>query len=70
MTAVHNIEIASFFRWYLTVEFQDPAYAKRFHCTHEILEDHMKKVRIFILAVPRLCILPCHIFGEIFLVLS
>ncbi|CAA7402283.1 unnamed protein product [Spirodela intermedia] len=42
--SVHNIEIASFFRWYLTVEFQDPAYAKRFHCTHEILEDHMKKL--------------------------
>ncbi|XP_078431402.1 vacuolar protein sorting 34 [Wolffia australiana] len=42
--SVHNIQIASFFRWYLTVEFQDPAYAKRFHSTHEILEDNMKKL--------------------------
>ena len=47
-SALHNVEMASFFRWYLTVEFQDPAYAKRFHCTHEILEDHMKNVRFLL----------------------
>ncbi|MCL7047423.1 hypothetical protein MKW94_007504, partial [Papaver nudicaule] len=39
-----NIELASFLRWYVAVELNDPAYAKRFYCTNEILEDNMKKL--------------------------
>ncbi|XP_058088685.1 phosphatidylinositol 3-kinase, root isoform isoform X2 [Magnolia sinica] len=39
-----NIELASFLRWYVTVELQDPAYAKRFYCTYEILEENMLKL--------------------------
>ena len=42
--ALRNIELASFLRWYVTVELNDPAYAKRFYCTYEILEDNMMKV--------------------------
>lgn len=38
------MELASFLRWYVTVELHDPAYAKRFYCTYEILEDNMMKV--------------------------
>ena len=44
MTALRNIEFASFLRWYVAVELHDPAYAKRFYCTHEILEENMIKV--------------------------
>lgn len=44
MTALRNIEFASFLRWYVAVELHDPAYAKRFYCTHEILEENMMKV--------------------------
>ncbi|XP_020525808.1 phosphatidylinositol 3-kinase, root isoform isoform X2 [Amborella trichopoda] len=39
-----NIELASFLRWYVAVELHDPAYAKRFYCTYEILEDSMMKL--------------------------
>lgn len=45
MTALRNIEFASFLRWYVAVELYDPAYAKRFYCTYEILEENMMKVR-------------------------
>lgn len=44
LTALRNIEFASFLRWYVAVELHDPAYAKRFYCTHEILEENMMKV--------------------------
>lgn len=40
-TALRNIEIASFLRWYVALELHDPAYAKRFYCTNEILKDNM-----------------------------
>ncbi|KAJ4973014.1 hypothetical protein NE237_006188 [Protea cynaroides] len=39
-----NIEFASFLRSYVAVELHDPAYAKRFYCTYEILEDNMMKL--------------------------
>ncbi|KAK4261324.1 hypothetical protein QN277_004337 [Acacia crassicarpa] len=42
--ASRNIEFASFLRWYVTAEVYDPAYAKRFYCTHEILEENMLKM--------------------------
>lgn len=42
--SLRNIELASFLRWYVTVELNDPAYAKRFYCTYEILEDNMMKL--------------------------
>ncbi|KAL5723815.1 phosphatidylinositol 3-kinase [Ranunculus cassubicifolius] len=42
--SLRNIEFASFLRWYVTVELHDPAYAKRFYCTYEILEDNMMKL--------------------------
>lgn len=42
--SLRNIELASFLRWYVTVELHDPAYAKRFYCTYEILEDNMMKL--------------------------
>ncbi|XP_022962160.1 phosphatidylinositol 3-kinase, root isoform [Cucurbita moschata] len=42
--ALHNIELASFLRWYVAVELHDPAYAKRFYCTYEILEENMMKL--------------------------
>ncbi|KOM45697.1 hypothetical protein LR48_Vigan06g100300 [Vigna angularis] len=41
--ALCNIELASFLRWYVAVELYDPAYAKRFYCTYEILEENMMK---------------------------
>ncbi|XP_054809368.1 phosphatidylinositol 3-kinase, root isoform [Prosopis cineraria] len=41
--ALRNIEFASFLRWYVTAELYDPAYAKRFYCTYEILEENMLK---------------------------
>ncbi|KAJ4711089.1 Phosphatidylinositol 3-kinase [Melia azedarach] len=40
----HNIELASFLRWYVSVEFHDPVHAKRFYSTHEILEESLKKL--------------------------
>ncbi|PNY03778.1 phosphatidylinositol 3-kinase root [Trifolium pratense] len=42
--ALSNIELASFLRWYVAVELYDPAYAKRFYCTYEILEENMMKM--------------------------
>ncbi|KAG5048676.1 hypothetical protein JHK85_009779 [Glycine max] len=42
--ALRNIELASFLRWYVAVELYDPAYAKRFYCTYEILEENMMKI--------------------------
>lgn len=44
--AVHNFDLASFLRWYITVELYDPAYAKRFYSIYELLEDTMKKAKI------------------------
>lgn len=44
LAALRNIELASFLRWYVAVELHDPAYAKRFYCTYEILEESMLKV--------------------------
>ncbi|XP_057950017.1 phosphatidylinositol 3-kinase, root isoform [Malania oleifera] len=40
--SIHNIELASFLRWYVAVELHDPAYAKRFYYTYELLEENMK----------------------------
>lgn len=42
--AVQNAELASFLRWYVTVELCDHAYAKRFYSIYELLEDTVKKV--------------------------
>ncbi|XP_068641536.1 phosphatidylinositol 3-kinase, root isoform [Aristolochia californica] len=42
--SLSNIELASFLRWYVAVELHDPAYAKRFYCTYEILEENMMKL--------------------------
>lgn len=42
--SLRNIEIASFLRWYVAVELHDPQYAKRYYCTHEILEESMRKL--------------------------
>ncbi|XP_010269374.1 PREDICTED: phosphatidylinositol 3-kinase, root isoform isoform X2 [Nelumbo nucifera] len=42
--SLHNIELASFLRWYVAVELHDPQYAKRFYCTYEILEENMMKL--------------------------
>ncbi|PSS28620.1 Phosphatidylinositol 3-kinase [Actinidia chinensis var. chinensis] len=42
--SLRNIELASFLRWYVAVELHDPAYAKRFYCTYEILEENMIKI--------------------------
>ncbi|KAF7123343.1 hypothetical protein RHSIM_Rhsim12G0115800 [Rhododendron simsii] len=42
--SLRNIELASFLRWYVAVELHDPAYAKRFYCTYEILEENMMKL--------------------------
>lgn len=42
--AAQNIDLASFLRWYVTVELYDPAFAKRFYSIYELLEDTMKKV--------------------------
>ncbi|KAL6294506.1 hypothetical protein ACE6H2_002648 [Prunus campanulata] len=42
--ALRNIELASFLRWYVAVELHDPAYAKRFYCTYELLEENMMKL--------------------------
>jgi phosphatidylinositol 3-kinase len=36
--------LASFLRWYVAVELHDRAYAKRFYCTYEILEENMMKL--------------------------
>ncbi|KNA23549.1 hypothetical protein SOVF_023590 [Spinacia oleracea] len=42
--SLRNIELASFLRWYVAVELHDPAYAKRFYCTYEMLEENMLKL--------------------------
>ncbi|CAA3031722.1 Phosphatidylinositol 3-kinase, root isoform [Olea europaea subsp. europaea] len=42
--SLRNIELASFLRWYVTVELHDPAYARRFYCTYEILQESMLKL--------------------------
>ncbi|EXB82579.1 Phosphatidylinositol 3-kinase, root isoform [Morus notabilis] len=42
--SLQNIKFASFLRWYVAVELYDPAYAKRFYCTYEILEENMIKL--------------------------
>ncbi|GAB2280474.1 hypothetical protein Dimus_015102 [Dionaea muscipula] len=42
--ALQNIELASFLRWFVTVELHDPAYAKRFYSTYEMLEEGMLKL--------------------------
>ncbi|KAI0523993.1 hypothetical protein KFK09_003357 [Dendrobium nobile] len=44
--ALSNIELASFLRWYVAVELHDPAYAKRFYCTYDMLEDSMMKLKV------------------------
>nr|XP_043607077.1 phosphatidylinositol 3-kinase, root isoform [Erigeron canadensis] len=44
--SLSNIEFASFLRWYVAVELHDPAYAKRFYSTYEILEENMIKLGI------------------------
>ncbi|XP_044493711.1 phosphatidylinositol 3-kinase, root isoform isoform X1 [Mangifera indica] len=41
--SLSNIELASFLRWYVFVEFHDPMHAKRFYSTHEILAESMTK---------------------------
>ncbi|XP_006654109.2 phosphatidylinositol 3-kinase, root isoform [Oryza brachyantha] len=41
--AVSNIEIASFLRWYVVVELRDPAYARRYYSTYDLLENGMMK---------------------------
>ncbi|MCO5578082.1 hypothetical protein L7F22_031920 [Adiantum nelumboides] len=43
--AAQNVDIASFLRWYVTVELYDPAHAKRFYSMYELLEDTLKKTR-------------------------
>eukprot|EP00249_Psilotum_nudum_P022816 c28649_g1_i2 orf=409-1827(-) len=45
--AVQNFELASGLRWYVIVELYDPGYAKRFYSTYELLEDSMKKVKLY-----------------------
>ncbi|KAK3441543.1 hypothetical protein EUGRSUZ_B01666 [Eucalyptus grandis] len=42
--SLRNIELASFLRWYVAVELHDCAFAKRYYCTYEILEEHMMKL--------------------------
>ncbi|KAI6694834.1 hypothetical protein NL676_022544 [Syzygium grande] len=44
MTALRNMELASFLRWYVAVELYDPAFAKCYYCTYEILEENMMKL--------------------------
>ncbi|KAH7428669.1 hypothetical protein KP509_09G010900 [Ceratopteris richardii] len=44
--ATQNINIASFLRWYVTVELYDPTYAKRFYSIYELLEDTLKKTKL------------------------
>ncbi|KAK2659192.1 hypothetical protein Ddye_005725 [Dipteronia dyeriana] len=39
-----NIELASFLRWYVTVELGEPVLTKHFYSTHEILEKRVKKL--------------------------
>ncbi|XP_047330711.1 phosphatidylinositol 3-kinase, root isoform [Impatiens glandulifera] len=41
--SLRNTELASFLRWYVAVELHDPAYAKRFYSTYEMLEENMIK---------------------------
>ncbi|XP_042007161.1 phosphatidylinositol 3-kinase, root isoform-like isoform X2 [Salvia splendens] len=39
-----NIDLASFLRWYVAVELREPAYARRFYSTYELLEENMLKL--------------------------
>eukprot|EP01018_Ginkgo_biloba_P009326 Gb_01861 [translate_table: standard] len=43
--SIHNIDLASFLRWYVSVELHDHIYGRRFYLTHEILEDNMIKIK-------------------------
>jgi hypothetical protein len=45
ISALSNIEIASFLRWYVVVELHDHANARRYYNTYDMLEDEMMKVR-------------------------
>ncbi|KAJ0818067.1 putative phosphatidylinositol 3-kinase [Helianthus annuus] len=49
-----NIEFSSFLRWYVVVELHDPAYAKCFNCTYEMLEENMIKVRFCLVITDRI----------------
>lgn len=40
--AIQKFELASFLRWYVTVELHDPGYTKRFYSIYELFEDMMK----------------------------
>ncbi|GMH26109.1 hypothetical protein Nepgr_027952 [Nepenthes gracilis] len=42
--SLRTIELASFLRWYVAVELHDPAYAKRFYSTYDMLEENMLKL--------------------------
>ncbi|KAJ7556475.1 hypothetical protein O6H91_05G085500 [Diphasiastrum complanatum] len=46
LRAVQNFDLASFLRWYITVELSDPSYAKRFYSIYEIFEDSMMKITV------------------------
>ncbi|CAF2040491.1 BnaA09g14140D [Brassica napus] len=42
--ALQNIQLASFFRWYVAVELTDHVYNKRYFSTYDLLEQSMKKL--------------------------
>ncbi|KFK40782.1 hypothetical protein AALP_AA2G040200 [Arabis alpina] len=42
--ALKNIELASFLRWYVAVEFSDHVYAKRYYSTFDLLMEKMKQL--------------------------
>ncbi|XP_073295971.1 phosphatidylinositol 3-kinase, root isoform-like [Primulina huaijiensis] len=42
--SLRNIELASFFRWYVAVELHDPVYGRRFYCAYEVLEESILKL--------------------------
>lgn len=42
--SLSNVELASFLHWYVKVELHDPAYAKRFYCTYEMLQERMTQL--------------------------
>ncbi|CAN6835972.1 unnamed protein product, partial [Brassica oleracea] len=42
--ALRNIELASYFRWYVNVELTDHVYNKRYHSTYSLLEESMSKL--------------------------
>ncbi|WZZ51133.1 hypothetical protein YC2023_051240 [Brassica napus] len=41
---LRNIELASYFRWYVNVELTDHVYNKRYHSTYSLLEESMSKL--------------------------